>query len=145
MSGFIAPRQIGNENLLGLVLGTKRFSEGFPKFQARKILDIRCSHVSEIATFRILEVWGDQLSLTLALSGLDETYPHWKAICFTLPIQMLISFRNILTYTTRWQPIPVLLPGESHRQRSLVGHSPWSRKESDMTERLHFSHTTRSI
>ena len=94
--------------------------------------------MSEIATFRILEVWGDQLSLTLALSGLDETYPHWKAICFTLPIQMLISFRNILTYTTRWQPIPVLLPGESHRQRSLVGHSPWSREESDVTERLHF-------
>ena len=38
----------------------------------------------------------------------------------------------------RWQPTPVLLPGESHRWRSLVGYSPWSRKESDMTERLHF-------
>ena len=24
-----------------------------------------------------------------------------------------------------WQPIPVLLPGESHGQRSLVGYSPW--------------------
>ena len=23
-----------------------------------------------------------------------------------------------------WQPTPVLLPGESHGQRSLVGHSP---------------------
>ena len=32
----------------------------------------------------------------------------------------------------------VLLPGESHRQRSLVGYSPWGRKESDTTERLHF-------
>ena len=29
---------------------------------------------------------------------------------------------------------PVFLPGESHGQRSLVGHSPWDRKESDMTE-----------
>ena len=28
----------------------------------------------------------------------------------------------------------VFLPGESHGQRSLVGHSPWSRKESNMTE-----------
>ena len=27
-----------------------------------------------------------------------------------------------------------LFPGESHRQRSLVGCSPWGRKESDMTE-----------
>ena len=30
------------------------------------------------------------------------------------------------------------LPGESHGQRSLVGYSPWGRKESDMTELLHF-------
>ena len=32
---------------------------------------------------------------------------------------------------------PVLLPGESHGQRSLVGCSPWGHEESDMTERLH--------
>ena len=32
------------------------------------------------------------------------------------------------------QPTPVFLPGESHGQRSLVGYSPWSRKELDMTE-----------
>ena len=25
-----------------------------------------------------------------------------------------------------------------HGQRSLVGYSPWGRKESDMTEQLHF-------
>jgi len=37
-----------------------------------------------------------------------------------------------------WHPTPVLLPGESHGGRSLVGSSPWGRKESDMTERLHF-------
>ena len=35
-----------------------------------------------------------------------------------------------------WQPTPVFLPGESHRQRSLVGYSPWGHRESDMTERL---------
>ena len=29
---------------------------------------------------------------------------------------------------------PVFLPGESHGRRSLVGYSPWGRKESDMTE-----------
>ena len=31
----------------------------------------------------------------------------------------------------KWQPTPVLLPGESQGQRSLVGYS---HKESDMTE-----------
>ena len=35
-------------------------------------------------------------------------------------------------------PTPVLLPGKSHGQRSLVGCSPWGRSESDRTERLHF-------
>ena len=38
----------------------------------------------------------------------------------------------------QWHPTPVLLPGKSHGQRSLIGYSPWGHKESDMTERLHF-------
>ena len=38
----------------------------------------------------------------------------------------------------QWHPTPVLLPGKSHGRRSLVGFSPWGRKESDTTERLHF-------
>ena len=29
-----------------------------------------------------------------------------------------------------------ILPGESHRQRSLAGYSPWDRQELDMTEQL---------
>ena len=35
-----------------------------------------------------------------------------------------------------WQPPPVFLPGESHRQRSLEGQSPRSCRESDTTELL---------
>ena len=38
----------------------------------------------------------------------------------------------------RWHPTPVLLPGKSHGWRSLVGCSPWGRRESDTTKRLHF-------
>ena len=33
----------------------------------------------------------------------------------------------------RWQPITVFLPGKFHGQRSLVGCSPWCRKELHMT------------
>ena len=33
-----------------------------------------------------------------------------------------------------WQPTPLFLPGESQGLRSLVGYSPWGRKESDMTD-----------
>ena len=38
-----------------------------------------------------------------------------------------------------WHPTPVFLPGKSHGRRSVVGYSPWGRKESDMTEWLHFT------
>ena len=50
-------------------------------------------------------------------------------------------FKNLYRAST-WRrqcfPTPVPLPGKSHRQRSLVGYSPWGREESVMTERLHF-------
>ena len=42
----------------------------------------------------------------------------------------------------QWQTTPVLLSGKSHGRGSLVGCSPWGRKESDTTERLHFPHFT---
>ena len=38
----------------------------------------------------------------------------------------------------QWHPTPVLLHGNSHGWRSLIGCSPWGRQESDTTERLHF-------
>ena len=42
-----------------------------------------------------------------------------------------------IPWRRKWQATPVLLPKKSHGQRSLVGYSPWGRKESDTTERLH--------
>ena len=38
-----------------------------------------------------------------------------------------------IPWRRKWQPTPVLLPGESHGGRSLVGCSPWGRKESDVS------------
>ena len=53
---------------------------------------------------------------------------------------MLFSMEMTNQYNRRrqWHPTPVLLPGKSHGQRSLVGCSPWGRSESNMTEWLHF-------
>ena len=44
-----------------------------------------------------------------------------------------------IPWRRKWHPTRVLLPGESHGGRSLVGYSPWGHKESDTTERLHFT------
>ena len=49
-----------------------------------------------------------------------------------------ILWRSAFFWRRQWHPTPVLLPGESHGWRSLVGCSPWGRYESDMTEQLHF-------
>ena len=48
-----------------------------------------------------------------------------------------VTFNKTLSHTPRrrtWQPTPVFLPGESHRQSSLVGCYPWGRTELDTTE-----------
>ena len=55
-------------------------------------------------------------------------YPSWK-----IPRRM------------KWQPTPVVFPGKSHGQRSLVGYGPWSCKESDMTQQLNHNHNGNSF
>ena len=39
----------------------------------------------------------------------------------------------------------ILLSGKFHGLRSLAGYSPWDHKESDTTERLHFTFTYKHI
>ena len=41
-----------------------------------------------------------------------------------------------IPWRRKWQPLPILLPGKSHGQRSLAGYSPWGHKKSDMTEQM---------
>ena len=49
-----------------------------------------------------------------------------------------------IPWRRKWQPTPVFLPGKSHGRWSLVGYCPWGRKESDTTERLHFTSLQRN-
>ena len=53
-------------------------------------------------------------------------------------MQVIIAPTSYVVGRRQRQPTPVLLPRKSHGQRSLVGCSPWGRKELDTTERLHF-------
>jgi len=71
-------------------------------------------------------------------------HPSAPAPSFLYPALNLdwrfISYMILYMFYQRrqWHPTPVLLPGKSHGQRSLVGCSPWGLEESDTTERLHF-------
>ena len=46
------------------------------------------------------------------------------------------SWAGKMPWRRKWQPTPVFLPGQSHGQRSLVGYSPWGRKDSDTSVQL---------
>ena len=48
------------------------------------------------------------------------------------------SFLNLCLGEGNGTPLQYSCPGKSHELRSLVGCSPWGRKESDTTERRHF-------
>ena len=48
-----------------------------------------------------------------------------------------------IPWRRKWQPTRVFLPPEPHRQKSLVGYSPWGHKESDTHTHTH-THTHRS-
>ncbi|CAI9181275.1 unnamed protein product [Rangifer tarandus platyrhynchus] len=44
-----------------------------------------------------------------------------------------------ISWRRKWQPTQVFLPGEFNGQRILTCYSPRGSKESDTTERLHFT------
>ena len=45
-----------------------------------------------------------------------------------------------IPWRRKWQPTPVIFPGEFHGQRNLAGYSPWGCKESGMTGQLSVTH-----
>ena len=71
---------------------------------------------------------GTDLLLNLGLPA-PQPHPH---PCRALHLPTVFLCRRT------WQPTSVLLPGKFQGWRSLVGYSPWGRRESDTTERLHF-------
>ena len=53
------------------------------------------------------------------------------------------SWVRKIPWSRKWEATPVFLPGESHGQKSLVGYTPWCRKELDKTEWLSMHTHTR--
>ena len=66
--------------------------------------------------------------------------PHFMAEASVAWMALYMSVAGHQPFWWRqWHPTPVLLPGKSHRWRSLVGYSPWGHEESDTTS-LSLSH-----
>ena len=64
--------------------------------------------------------------------------PGGKSVCLQCGRPGFEPWVGKIPWRRKRQSTPVLLPGKSHGQRSLVGYSLWGRKESDTTEQLHF-------
>ena len=78
------------------------------------------------------------LSTPHSLEGVHSLCQKNSSSCWKIPHLSEKRNARALTWRRQWHPTPVLLPGKSHGRRSLVGCSPWGRKESDTTEGLHF-------
>ena len=63
---------------------------------------------------------------------------RWLSVCLQCRRPGFNPWVGKIPWRRERQPTPVLLPGNSHGQRSLVGYSPRGCKESDTTEQLHF-------
>ena len=93
------------------------------------------------STLNAEEIFFLPLMGTLWNPGAMSQYRHirmkwWAAQSLYIYIHIHIYTHIHNIWRGAWQPTPVFLPGEFHQLRSLAGYSPWSRKESDTTERL---------
>ena len=89
------------------------------------------SPVKLLSTF---EMWPAQLICYLSIKYTSDMKTLKKISIIFFTIYCMSKWRR------KWQPTPVFLPGKSHRQRSLVGYSPWDDKGLDTTEQPTHTH-----
>ena len=95
--------------------------------------------VSWIPRLTLLVLWTNWTYKHTLRTELICTYALVAQIVQSLPAMQETWVRSLgqENLLEKGMAIPsVFFPGESHRQRSLVGCSPWGRTELDMTERL---------
>ena len=72
--------------------------------------------------------------------GLPKWNSHKESACQCRRCKKRLGFDTCIrkiSWRRKWQTTPVFLSGKSHGQRSLVGYSPWSCKESQLSNWAH--------
>ena len=80
-----------------------------------------------------------RMALNLPLAHRGPRYLVFSVLRSQLKLPRKKTSHFNTLWRRQWHPTPVLLPGKSHGWKSLVGYSPWGRKESDTTKWLHLS------
>ena len=75
--------------------------------------------------------WSVTWNFSIKHANQNKNWLKWL-----ITLILVICFSQ--NWRRQWHPTPVLLPGKSHGQRSLVGCSPWGGWESDATGWLNF-------
>ena len=82
--------------------------------------------------WRVGHDWATKAECVHGASGKESAYQYrrHKRRGFDPKVRKVRK----IPWRRTWQPTPVLLPGESHGQRSLGGYSPQCRKKSDTAD-----------
>ena len=105
-----------------------------------------------------LFVWLSDIHISSLEKNLPRSFVHFLKIDFSQQFQVhklswwlrqksvcpqcrRPRFNRVrkVSWRRKWQPTPVFLPGKSHGWRSLVGYSPWGRKELDKLSNFTFT------
>ena len=127
-----------------------------PWLSLLRVMEVRVESRNQIKTFKLIEfpplafiywkrcsIWGTNCnsikrlfnSLFVVLSSLMVGLPRWCCgkesayRCRKCRRHTFSPWARKIPRSRKWQPTPVLLPGKSHGQRSLVGSSPWGHKD----------------
>ena len=76
--------------------------------------------------------------------GFFTTSATWEVVNLVEVLGHLLQAGTLSGPLRKWHPTSVLLPGESHGQRSLAVYSPRGHKELDMTEQLNHNNNSGS-
>ena len=99
-------------------------------------------HPSKISVaWKTKQSWGNcsRLKEIISNPGLPWLFRP-ERICLQWRRHVFDPWVRKIPWRMEWLPISLFLPGKFHGQRSLEGYSPWSCKESDMTEWLTHTH-----
>ena len=84
-----------------------------------------------------------QQCFTFGISYLASLVVHTvKVSCLQRRRPKFNPWVRKIPWRKAWRSTPVVLPGEFHGQRSLMGYSPWGCKDLDITEWLTLSITS---
>ena len=101
-------------------------TNSIPDSQRRKLRPRKNSDLSRPLRLELRQLASKSDTTLDTISILAQIVKNLPAIQGT----WVLSRVGRIRWRRAWQLASVFLPGESHGQRSLAGHSPWGRKES---------------